>query len=301
MNIEQRTGRKITTLCSLLGYSRQAFYQWKEAAEQSALKEELIVQEVLRIRERQKRLGGKKLYVLLGNFLQEHNISIGRDAFLNVLSEYDLNIRKRKRKIPRTTFSDPLFRKYANLTIGLHPTGANQLWVSDITYISLSDGFAYLSLVTDAYSRMIVGYYLSKDLSAAGCVKALKMAMKQLSQGSSLIHHSDRGSQYCSMEYTEILYNSDISISMTQNSDPRENAIAERINGIIKQELLDTGYDSLALAVTGIKNAVDIYNNERPHSSLNMLPPVKAHAMTGELKKHWKNYYATKRKEVSMT
>lgn len=125
--------------------------------------------------------------------------------------------------------------------------------------------------------------------------------MRLLPQGSSLIHHSDRGSQYCSMEYTEILYNSNISISMTQNSDPRENAIAERINGIIKQELLDTEYDSLALAVTDIKSAVDIYNNERPHSSLDMLPPIKAHAMTGELKKHWKNYYATKRKEVSMT
>jgi putative transposase len=302
MNIEQKRNRNILALCTLLGYSRQAFYQRKEAIEKSALEEELIIQEVLRIRSRQKRVGTKKLLPMLNPFLSAHNIQIGRDALFELLAEHDLLITRRKRKVPRTTFSGHWLRKYPNLIVGMPVLKPNTLWVSDITYITLKGDFAYLSLITDAYSRLITGYHLSKNLQAQGCVKALKMAVKQLPKGSMLIHHSDRGSQYCSAEYVEQLELNNIAISMTQHSDPRENAIAERVNGIIKQEFLEESYNSFELARDGVKNAILIYNHERPHSSIDMLTPFQAHALSGELKKHWKNYYQiNKQKEVAMT
>jgi transposase InsO family protein len=301
MNIGQRRSRKIDALCSLLGYSRQSYYQRKVEEQKEVLEQELIIQQVVGIRARQKHVGARKLLYMLAPFLHSHNIQIGRDAFFDLLSVHGLLIRKRKRKIPRTTFSDHWMRKYPNLIVGMSVTGPNQLWVSDITYIMLEDKPAYLSLVTDAYSRMIVGYHLNKDLSAQGCIKALDMALKSLPEGVELIHHSDRGCQYCSFEYVERLVAYGVAISMTQNSDPRENAIAERVNGIIKREFLETCYPTLPQATAGVKTAVYIYNHERLHSSIDMLTPVEAHAMTGKLKKHWKNYYAINEKEVIMT
>lgn len=296
MNIGQKRRRKISTLCSLLGYSRQAFYQQLQAAEQEILEQDLIVQEVLRIRSRQKRVGARKLLVMLQPFLQEHRIQIGRDGFFSLLAAQGLLVRKRKRKVPRTTFSDHWFRRYPNLVGYISVLEPDILWVSDITYVTLKDDFAYLSLITDAYSRKIAGYHLSRTLHTEGCVKALKMALKTVKDTNNLIHHSDRGCQYCSTEYVEQLREHGISISMTQNSDPRENAIAERVNGIIKQELLDNSYMTFEEAKQGIANAVYIYNNERIHSSLGMLTPTQAHLKTGVLKKHWKNYYKIKRR-----
>jgi len=301
MNIGQRRSRKIDILCSLLGYSRQSYYQRKAEEQKEVLEQELIIQQVLRIRARQKNVGARKLLYMLEPFFHSHNIQIGRDAFFELLSVHGLLIRKRKRKIPRTTFSDHWMRKYPNLIVGMCVSRPNQLWVSDITYIMLEDKPAYLSLVTDAYSRMIVGYYLNKDLSAQGCIKALDMALRSLSEHASLIHHSDRGCQYCCFEYVDRLAAYEVAISMTQNSDPRENAIAERVNGIIKQEFLEARYATLTQAVQEVKKAVYIYNYERLHSSVNMLTPVQAHTMNGQLKKHWKNYYAIKEKEVTMT
>lgn len=300
MNIGQRKGRSITTLCSLLGYSRQTFYQQSQATETQVLEEDLIIQEVIRIRKSQKAVGARRLLPMLQPFLELHNMRIGRDAFFDLLASHRLLIRKRKRKVPKTTFSSHWYRKYPNLIVNMPVLKPNRLWVSDITYITLKDDFAYLSLVTDAYSRKIAGYHLSKRLLAEGCVKALKMALKELSDNDDLIHHSDRGCQYCSTEYVEQLQARGIAISMTQNSDPSENAIAERVNGILKQELLESSYASFSQANQAIKQAVDIYNNERLHSSIGMLTPAKAHQRTGELKRHWKNYYK-KKKEVTMT
>ena len=300
MNIGQRRGRKITALCSLLGYSRQAFYQNIQSSEQKVLGEELIIQEVLRIRDRQKRVGTRKLLLMLEPFLVQHKLQIGRDGLFDLLGANNLLVRIRKSRVPRTTFSNHWMHKYPNLIIGMAVSAPDKLWVSDITYITLKEDFAYLSLITDAYSRLITGYHLSKTLHAEGCVKALKMAIKRLPEGSKVIHHSDRGSQYCSYEYVEILKAKQVSISMTQNSDPRENAIAERVNGIIKQELLSSSYDSFTQAATAIREAINIYNNERRHSSIDMLTPHEAHSMTGELKRHWKNYYY-KKEEVTMT
>ena len=233
---------------------------------------------------------------MLERFIQEHHISIGRDAFFDLLSERKLLVRKRKRIKPITTFSDHWMRKYPNLIEGFYPTAPNQLWVSDITYVVVGDGFAYLSLITDAYSRKIVGFYISVDLSAEGCIKALKMALNNNPVLGRLIHHSDRGSQYCCSDYVKILNDINIKISMTQNGDPRENAIAERVNGILKDELLDKVYLDYKQAVKGVSVAISTYNHQRPHGSIDYLTPFEAHFRSGELKRRWKNYYSKMKK-----
>lgn len=288
--VEEEERRNLRTLCGLFGHTRQAYYKQRKREERRALAEELIVQEVFSIRKTHKILGARKLYHRLGGFFREHSMEIGRDAFFSLLREYSLLIRKRKARKPRTTLSYRGGMRYANLARDFEPTRANQLWVSDITYIRTMVGFGYLSLITDAYSRKIVGYCLSDNLEAKGCVSALKMAMKANPDRSGLIHHSDRGSQYYSAEYRKALGKS-ISISMTEKSDPLENAIAERVNGIIKQEYLLEKYRNLVEARRAVAEAVSFYNYERPHSSIEMLTPAEAHDRTGELKKHWKNYF----------
>lgn len=299
MNIGQSESRSIQTLCSLLGYSRQAFYKFVKYAEKEALQHDLILQEVLRIRKTLKRLGTRKLLFKMEGFMREHHIEIGRDAMFDLLATHKLLIRKRKRRVPVTTFSDHWMRKYPNLIVDFIPTAPNQLWVSDITYITLKDDFAYLSLITDAYSRKIVGFYLSETLSADGCIKALQMALKNNLQLGRLIHHSDRGSQYCCADYVSILDKHFVKISMTQSGDPLENAIAERVNGILKDELLEKIYINYQEAKQAIAAAISIYNYQRPHSSIDMLTPIEAHLREGELKRRWKNYYS-KKKEVVM-
>lgn len=295
----QRTpSQSVGKLCSLLGYSRQAYYQHIRVQAQEALQEDLLVQEVVRIRKTQKRIGARKLLIMMNVFMQQHAIGIGRDAFFEILRNQGLLVRKRKRSKPQTTFSNHWLRKYQNLIIGFVPNAPNQLWVSDITYIHLEEGFAYLSLITDAYSHKIVGFYLCEDLSAKGCVLALRMALKNNPLQDNLIHHSDRGLQYCSHDYVDLLGGNGIKISMTQNGDPLENAMAERVNGILKDELLEICYPTFAQAQVAIASAINTYNFQRPHSSVDMLTPVVAHTKTGELKKHWKNYYAIKRKEA---
>lgn len=300
MNIGQSESRSIQTLCSLLGYSRQAFYKFVKHAEKEALQHDLILQEVLSIRKTQKRLGARKLLFKMDGFMKEHHIEIGRDAMFDLLATHKLLVRKRKRRVPVTTFSDHWMRKYPNLIVEFIPTAPNQLWVSDITYITLKDDFAYLSLITDAYSRKIVGFFLSETLSADGCIKALQMALKNNHQLGRLIHHSDRGSQYCCADYVGILDKHFIKISMTQSGDPLENAIAERVNGILKDELLEKVYLNYEQARQAIAAAISIYNYQRPHSSIDMLTPIEAHLKEGELKRRWKNYYS-KKKEVIMS
>lgn len=231
-------------------------------------------------------------------FMQQHFIQIGRDTFFDLLRKQGLLVRKRKRSKPQTTFSNHWLRKYQNLVMSFIPNAPNQLWVSDITYIHLHDGFAYLSLITDAYSRKIVGFYLCEDLSARGCVMALRMALENNPVRDRLIHHSDRGLQYCSADYVKLLQDNHIRISMTQNGDPLENALAERVNGILKDELLEVTYPNFTDAQQAVATAISTYNHQRPHSSVDMLTPVIAHTKTGELKKHWKNYYT--RKEVAV-
>lgn len=268
--------------------------------EKDALQSELLLQEVLRIRQKQKKIGTRKLFFLMNLFMQQHRIHIGRDAFFELLREQNLLVRKRKRRKPRTTFSCFWMHKHPNLAKDFIPTAPNQLWVSDITYIHIGDDFGYLSLITDAYSHKIVGFYLGEDLSAKGCVYALRTALKNNPEREQLIHHSDRGLQYYSSDYMKLL-KPHTRISMTEKSDPRENAIAERVNGILKDELLEQGFESFSEAQREVAIAISTYNHLRPHSSVDMLMPSVAHTRTGTLKKHWKNYYSfNKKKEVAM-
>jgi putative transposase len=235
--------------------------------------------------------------VLLNDFIKQHKIKIGRDALFDLLREHNLLTRKRKRAV-QTTFSKHGYQKYSNLIKQYEPLAANLLWVSDITYICLEESFAYLSLITDAYSRKIVGFYLAPTLEAVECINALQRAIDGCPDCSQLVHHSDRGIQYCSIAYVDLLKRHRIKISMTENGDPLENAIAERVNGILKEELLKQKYPDFETARKEVARAIVIYNALRPHSSCDMLTPQIAHLQTGKLKKHWKNYY--KKKEVTM-
>jgi len=287
----------LSLLCTLLGYTRQAFYGYKKSAIQEALEAELLVQEVLKHRLQQPKVGTRKLIIMMQGFAKEHQINWGRDAFFDLLREYNLLIRKRRRKT-QTTFSKHWYKKYKNLVRDFKPMAPNLLWVSDITYIPIADGSGYLSLITDAYSRKIAGFYLSKTLHAAGPGQALLMALDNCPDTENLIHHSDRGVQYCCTDYVKILDDKKIKISMTENGDPLENAIAERVNGILKGELLQEKYDCFESAQTGVEKSVLVYNSLRLHSSCGMITPNEAHQKEGLLKKHWKNYY--KKKEVMM-
>ena len=246
---------------------------------------------MLKIRERKPRCGGRKLYKELKNKFILHNIKFGRDAFFDILRSRNLLVKKRKNRTI-TTMSFHWLRKYSNLIKDFKATSANQLWVSDITYIETIAQVCYLSLITDGYSRKIVGWHLSSDLKAEGSIKALKMALRQKQVSTELIHHSDRGVQYCSESYVSILKNNNILISMTENGDPRENAIAERVNGILKDEwLIDLVLSDLKEARKVIAETIDIYNTERLHMSIDYLTPEQAHQMQGDIKKWWKSYH----------
>lgn len=286
----------------LLGYSRQSYYQGIKYIQQKAYEADIIIEEVLRYRKHQKRLGTRKLLHEMQEFLHAHHFQIGRDAMFDLLAHQGLLVTKRKRRGCVTTLSKHRFKKYPNIIRDFIPIAPNQLWVSDITYIHLPGSFAYLSLITDAYSRKIVGFYLSKDLTAKGPLKALKMALKANPLTSGLIHHSDRGVQYCCDAYVKLLNGKNIKISMTENGDPLENAIAERVNGILKSELLEEVFASFETAQREVAIACSTYNYLRPHGSIDNLKPSEAHQGSGETNKRWKNYYQInqQKKEVQM-
>ena len=294
MKTKESHGIDISLLCSLSGYSRQAYYKQLRYKEKRQIQGGLIIQQVMDYRKVQKRLGTVKLLWLMGPFLKQHEISIGRDCMFDLLRFNGLLIGKRKSYKPKTTDSNHWMKKHPNLIQNLTPVMAGGLWVSDITYIELSQGHSYLSLVTDAYSRKIVGFHLSEQLTAAGPVKALEMAIGACGDTGGLIHHSDRGSQYCCSDYVEILRENNISISMTQSGDPRDNAIAERANGTLKNEMLEAVYSDAATAGVAITRAINTYNYLRPHRSLDMLTPAMAHSKTNHLKHHWKSPYQRK-------
>ena len=285
----------------LLGYSRQSYYQGVKFIQQKAYQADLIIEEVLRYRKHQKRIGTRKLFEEMQAFLAAHHFQIGRDALFDLLAECGLLVTKRKRRGCVTTLSKHRFKKYPNIIRDFIPIAPNQLWVSDITYLHLPSSFAYLSLITDAYSRKIVGFYLSKDLTANGPLQALKMATRANGNSTGLIHHSDRGVQYCCDAYVKLVLEKKIKISMTENGDPLENAIAERVNGILKGELLEEVFASFETAQREVAIACSTYNHLRPHGSIDNLKPAEAHLKTGELKKRWKNYWQIKKeKEINM-
>ena len=290
MRVEQSSGRSLSLLCLLSGHSRQAYYKRCLQAEKRPLKEELIVQQVLKHRYLQPRIGGRKLYLLIKSFMQKYAIELGRDAFFKMLNKYDLLNKRRRHKV-RTTESGHWMKKHPDLIKGIVPISSDQVWVSDITCLELRERHAFLSLVTDAYSRKIVGFHVSRSLSADGTLNALKMAIagRRIIRG--LIHHSDRGVQYCCHDYVRELTARKIGISMTQSGDPRDNAIAERVNGILKMELLEPVYQDLDAAREAVTQAVNTYNYLRPHSSISMLAPALLHGREIKVTRCWKNYY----------
>jgi transposase InsO family protein len=240
-------------------------------------------------------MGGRKLYELLQPFLLAHQIKMGRDRLFDVLSANYLLV-KRKKKQTITTNSFHRFKKYPNLIRGFAPTSPNQLWVSDITYWRINGSFVYISFITDAYSKKIVGYHLGDSLQTSETIQALEMAISNLPAENDktlqLMHHSDRGTQYCSNEYVQLLEINNIGISMTENGDPLENAIAERVNGIIKEEYLnDYQVDNTEDAKELLDAVIQLYNNERPHMSIGNLTPNQVHQNNIKTEKLWKNYY----------
>jgi transposase InsO family protein len=210
--------------------------------------------------------------------LKAREVDIGRDRLFTMLRENNMLV-KRKKKYVRTTQSCHRFRTYKNLIKHRQPQRPEEVFVSDITYIDTMEGFSYLSLITDQYSRKIVGYELSKSLSIEGTLKALKMALKKVDDPSRLIHHSDRGIQYCSKGYTELLLGNSVQISMTEENHVYENALAERVNGILKEEfLLGDKLQSHKTAGKLVKEAINTYNNERLHLALDYMTPEQKHA-----------------------
>ena len=225
---------------------------------------------------------------------------MGRDNFFDLLRTNKLLVRRIKRSV-HTTNSKHHFHRYPNLVKAFTPLKAHELWVADITYIPLKERFAYLFLITDAYSRKIVGFNVTDDMKVSSAVVALKQALAQKPPETIVIHHSDRGIQYCSTEYVNLLNEHHAMISMTNNGDPLENAIAERVNGILKTELISSAYSDLHTASIHIARCITIYNHRRRHSSLNWQIPADVHHQLGPQKRHWKNYYySAKLKEVSM-
>ncbi len=286
---------KIRDLTELLGYSKQSYYKQLERQDIKSLNEGLIIDLVLNKRKLWKKGSGRNLLASLQTEFKQHGISIGRDRFFDLLRKNNLLIKPKQRKTI-TTNSYHHFHKYPNLIKELKVTRVNQVIVTDITYLYLreSDSFAYLFLVTDLFSRKILGFNISPNLSAKSAIKALMMAFNNMSDIKDCIHHSDRGIQYCSNQYTELLKKKNIRISMTENSDPLENAVAERINKTIKEEFTEEkqiSFSNFKEAKTVISQIIKFYNEERPHRSLEMYTPSVAYQINRELKRKWKSYY----------
>ncbi|MGE4288937.1 MAG: IS3 family transposase [Salinivirgaceae bacterium] len=282
-------------MTELFNISRQAYYQLLTTKSKTALEVKTICRLVLQIRRTMPRIGGRKLYYLLQPEFVRLGINIGRDRFFDILRREHLLVKKRKNHT-RTTNSYHRYRKYNNLLQHTRITRPEQAWVSDITYIRTRKGFLYLSLVTDAYSKKIMGYELSDNLKTESSLRALKKAVKNRKYADkSLIHHSDRGFQYCSPTYTQMLETNGINISMTTKYDPYENAVAERVNGILKSEFfLDQTFYNKQHALREVKRTIDVYNSLRPHLSCNYLTPNQAHN-TGNYKlKQWSRNFSSR-------
>lgn len=277
-------------LCGLFGMTRQAWYDhgWQEDDQRMAEHEILAL--VVESRGAG-RFGGRTMLDMLGPRLEELNIRIGRDRFFDLLRENDLLVRPRRRHVS-TTNSRHHYDKWPYLVGNMEITEAERVWVCDITYIRTAGGFLYLFLITDAYSHKVMGYHLSHTLEARGAVAALKMALSQrIYPWRQLIHHSDRGVQYCSTNYVKMLQDAGIAISMTEGASPHQNSIAERINRTFKEQLyMDQTFDGYKKAMARLVKAVEVYNHRRPHTSCSGMTPEQAHKATEPLKREWKSY-----------
>lgn len=299
-SLHARDNRKypVAPLCALLGVTKQAFYKYDES--KSLFKSLMITNAlkfIMEVRAIDPGIGGMKLWHL---YEQEQGLvyHIGRDRFEDIIDAYNLKVRRRKRISTKTTDSHHDLPLYPNLVKSLIPNRPNQLWVGDITYIPVwvSDHryiFAYLSIILDAYTEEIVGWSLGDTLATCHPVDALKMALKRLDgvEKTDLIHHSDRGCQYASLQYSDLLKAHGIRISMTESGDPKDNPQAERINNTVKNELLrGLVYHSIEALREDLVAKIDFYNTRRPHMSIDMMTPAQAASCKGEIKKRWHSY-----------
>lgn len=265
-------------ICGIVGISRQGYYKGTKEKSVIKLNEEMVLQLVQSHRRKMPKVGGKKLHWLLSPDLKKMEIKLGRDKLFEFLGRKELLIHRKKR-YEKTTNSFHRFKIYDNLIIGLVPNHINAIYVSDITYLRAEGSFCYLALITDLYSRKIVGCDISDSLNMEGSMRALKMAIKNKGDLSGLIHHSDRGIQYCSKDYTELLTGRGILISMAEKGNPYENAVAERLNGILKEEfMLGETFKTKELAERAVKEAIKTYNEHRPHMSINYMTPNQKYA-----------------------
>ena len=269
----------ISELTRKLGMSRQNFYKTRTVRNKAEVDAELIEQLVRGERSLQPRLGGRKLFKILHPVLENAGIKAGRDRFFDILREKGLLVPPLP-KSPRTTRFEPSLPVFRNLVAGLELTGPNQAWAADITYIRTDEGFLYLSLITDMWSRKIIGFHVGDSLETEGALLALAMALSTLKYGVKPMHHSDRGCQYASHLYVEKLRRAELQISMTEELHCYENAMAERVNGILKQEYyIGSCFRNKNQAKATVKEAVYLYNTRRPHKSLDYETPEKMHRM----------------------
>lgn len=282
-------------MCELFGVSRQSYYQHHEVDFAKLAFKGFVIEYIREVRAKAPRIGCQKLFEMCKSYFKD-KFTMGRDAFYNLLRDSGFMLRIKRRKA-RTTYADPYAPLYPNLIKGVVPTAANQVWVSDITYIWTLNGFCYLFLITDLYSHRIMGWTFSSSLKYKNAQETLEQAIK-MSGGplAGLIHHSDRGIQYTYFAYMDLLTQYGIRVSRTEHGDPLENAVAERINGILKQEWLSLytfkNEDDIRAVLLP---AIEFYNHERPHASNNWLTPDQAYNQKGVLTKKWKNYYPARK------
>lgn len=260
-------------VCSCFNMGRDAYYKYIKRQQTKEKTANRVIELVREQRKDQPRVGTRKLHKALINSFILEDLKIGRDKLFQILREHEMLV-KRKKPGCKTTHSYHRFHKYKNLVKNMKVTAPNQVWVSDITYIRTVGGFCYLALITDMYSRKIVGYDISDSLELAGCLRALNKALRTVRPAAGLVHHSDRGIQYCSNQYVNELKKRKILISMTEENHCYENAMAERVNGILKDEFyLDQCFFNMRHAKSATKNAIDIYNSKRLHLSLDYKTP----------------------------
>lgn len=270
----------VSAVCRKLGISRQNYYKRRKERQRRQVDSALVVQLIQAERKQQGRLGTRKLRVMLKTPLAEAGVHLGRDRFFEVLRQADLLLRPLPVEYPCTTNSSHCLPVCKNLIKDLEVSKPNQVWVGDLTYIRTGEDFVYLALLTDKKSRKIVGYHCGDTLEAVSCIRALDKALAELPEGARPIHHSDRGSQYCCHEYVKRLHQHGLNVSMTENNHCAENALAERVNGILKSEYgLGREFKSKAGARLAVEQAVHLYNNRRPHMALNYRVPADVHSL----------------------
>lgn len=276
--------------CGLFGFTRQAYYQGFRRGYDSSVAIDRILDAVGKIRKTHPKMGIRKLKVVLA---RDYGIDVGRDSLFDIMRNAGLLVRKRMRH-RRTTFSGHGMRTYPNLIKEIVPSRPDEIWVTDITYLHVQGRHMYVFLVTDMYSRRVIGWKVADNMRDDNAIEALKMAFRGMNpqyRHLPVIHHSDKGSQYCSMDYVRLMKRHSMAISMTEGGDPRDNPIAERVNGIIKNEYLYPLQVTMAGLSMRVNKAIHAYNAERPHLSLNMKTPEHIYRTGEPTNRLWKNYY----------